>query len=218
MDKVISLLATKFDGTVSSAGVTFVFGLIALVIGALTNASLNRRRDNRLRAEEAKAVSAALYGEILLMRQSVQIAAKVVVDVAAVPASERANEFNEHTLELATLRDPRLYPALASKLGLLQPDIVLAITKFHADYEAVREWLPKLIEKRERGYNYHYLFVLRPAKNAVFDIKPALRKIEMSLNIAYAAEDPDMGVVLKTIDRLEAARRTAKDGDPAASQ
>ncbi|MBB4465432.1 hypothetical protein [Rhizobium leguminosarum] len=201
MEKVISLLATKFDGTVSAAGVTFVFGLIALVTGALFNAHLNRRRDDRLRSEESKAVSAALYGEILLMRQSVQRAALVVANKFF--ASGRANVFNEHTLELTTLRDPRLYPALASKLGLLPPDLVLAITKFHADYEAVREWLPKLVEKPERGYNYGHLFVLHPAKNAVFDIKPALRKIERVLNIADPAEDPDMKVPLELIDILE---------------
>jgi hypothetical protein len=36
------------------------FGLIALLLGALFNAELNRRRDDRLRTEEQRAVATAL--------------------------------------------------------------------------------------------------------------------------------------------------------------
>lgn len=198
----LKMLKNWFATPAGAPVFTFILGLVALVVGALFNAHLSRRRDDRLRAEEAKAVSAALYGEILLMRQSARSAAMVVA--STFQASEPQNVFNEHTLERASapLKDARLYPALASKLGLLPPDVVLAITKFHADYEAVREWLPKLVEKRERGYSYGYLFVLRPAKNAVFDIKPALRDIELLLKIDKA-EDPDMKRVLGVIEHLE---------------
>ncbi|TAX91559.1 hypothetical protein ELH97_06305 [Rhizobium leguminosarum] len=198
MTTLMNWLATTIGSTLFGAVVTFTFGLIALVIGALINACLNRRRDDRLRAEEAKAVSAALYGEILLMRRSVAKAAQVVANTFF--GYGRKGVFDEHILELIALKDPQLYPALASKLGFLPPDTVLAITKFHADYEAVREWVPKLVERPGRGFSYGVLFVLRPARNAVYDINPALRNIEMLLNIRDAAEDPDMKVALEVID------------------
>lgn len=47
----------------------FVFGVVALILGALFNFRLNRRRDALLRSEEADAVSAALYSEVILLRQ-----------------------------------------------------------------------------------------------------------------------------------------------------
>jgi hypothetical protein len=39
-------------------------GLIAILIGALFNAHLNRRRDDRLRLDEARAVATALQAEL----------------------------------------------------------------------------------------------------------------------------------------------------------
>ncbi len=42
----------------------------ALIAAALFNAWLGRRRDARLRREEATAVAAALYGEIVILQQS----------------------------------------------------------------------------------------------------------------------------------------------------
>jgi hypothetical protein len=43
-------------------------GLIALLLGALFNAHLNRRRDNHLRREERETVAAALLAELVGIR------------------------------------------------------------------------------------------------------------------------------------------------------
>jgi hypothetical protein len=56
--------------TASQGQATFVgtltgsfFGLVALLLGALFNAHLNRRRDDRLRSEEQRGVATALRAE-----------------------------------------------------------------------------------------------------------------------------------------------------------
>lgn len=176
---------------------TFTVGIITVVIGALVNAQLNRWRDDRLRAGEAKAVAAALYGEMLLMRKEI---ARTAQRVAHTYTKEPGKEFDQTLLEGISLRDPVLYPALASKLGLLAPDVVLGITKFQADFEAVRFWLPNLIKPPERKFHYSVLHVLKPAKEAVFSIDPTLRTIEKLLDIKSKADDPDMEHALFVID------------------
>ncbi len=52
----LSPSAAQFWGHVVGVG----GGLIAILMGALVNAALNRSRDNRLRDQEARAVAAAL--------------------------------------------------------------------------------------------------------------------------------------------------------------
>jgi hypothetical protein len=52
--------ATTFVGALTGSAV----GLIALVLGALFNAYLNRQRDDRLRASETRSVAAAIRAEL----------------------------------------------------------------------------------------------------------------------------------------------------------
>ena len=52
--------AANFVGSFTGAAV----GLIAILIGALFNAHLNRRRDDRLRRLEARAAATALRAEL----------------------------------------------------------------------------------------------------------------------------------------------------------
>jgi membrane-bound ClpP family serine protease len=60
------------------SGIAALLGFIALVVGALINFSLNRRRDKALGRDEAQAVAAALYGEILSVRERLALLAKVL--------------------------------------------------------------------------------------------------------------------------------------------
>ena len=46
-------------------------GLSAILMGALFNAFLNRRRDDRLRDTEGRAVAAAIRGELASMKLSI---------------------------------------------------------------------------------------------------------------------------------------------------
>jgi hypothetical protein len=52
--------SASFLGSLVGSGI----GLIALLIGAFVNASLNRRRDERLREEDRLAVASTLYAEL----------------------------------------------------------------------------------------------------------------------------------------------------------
>ncbi len=59
-------LATLPQGSASFVGTLAgsTLGLIALLLGALFNAHLNRKRDDRLRNEDRRTVAAALHAEL----------------------------------------------------------------------------------------------------------------------------------------------------------
>ncbi len=111
----------SFVGTLTGS----VFGLIALVIGALFNFRLNRKRDALLREDEARAISAALYSEMVLIRAELARTARLIANLQM-----REGKFDKHLMERVRLQDPLLYKALAGKLGLLDPKLVLGITAF----------------------------------------------------------------------------------------
>src|SRR5690348_14897307 len=56
----------SFIGTLAGSSL----GFLALLAGALFNAHLNRRRDDRQRQQDRAAVAAALYGELQLTREN----------------------------------------------------------------------------------------------------------------------------------------------------
>ena len=166
----------------------FVFGITALILGALFNFRLNRRRDALLQAEEADAVAAALFGEIILIRKELARTANLVA------RREMANgSFDKHFLELIRLQDPLLYKALANKLGLLDPAIILAITHFHANVEIVRAWLPHLVKTEERDFSYSPLTVLEPAIEAVEGIKPTIDALAVKMGVESPTDGLDIG-------------------------
>ena len=191
--------------TSQNPATTFLFGLVALIIGALFNSYLNRRRDDWQRRQEAKAVAAALYGEILPLRRELAQLARIVAKTYFDEGLGRRSslKFDYTLLERNTLTDPHLYRSLASKLGLLEPDLVLEITEFHAKYQSVRDWLPKLVQDENRPFSYSVLSFLNPAKDAVLGINPALRRIEKLLKIKQPAGDPDVKDMLSAIDMEE---------------
>ena len=120
-----------------------VLGFLALIFGAQRHFSLNRRRDKELKNEEALSVMAALYGEIVVLRNE---AVRLARGVAQASADRRMEpnpviKLNQHFVDSHTLSEPLLYKALASKLGLLSPDIVVAVIRFHKYFETARSWL-----------------------------------------------------------------------------
>ena len=176
------------------AAIGAMLGFVALMVAALWNFRLNRKRDSALRSEEALSVAAALYGEILLLREE---AAKTAVAVAnrAIAIGTTGNypyRFDKHFLEAHPLSEPIFYKALAPKIGLLSADLVLAITAFHGNFQLVRASLPLLIEDTDRGYTYSAATVLVPARDAVSNIVPTLRKLEQMIGITTPAANPDL--------------------------
>jgi hypothetical protein len=186
-------------------GIGALLGFVALMVAALWNFHLNRRRDASIRKEEALSVAAALYGEIVLFRKQIAGLGRAV----AASQLRREVELNIHFVQSHTLPEPLLYKALASKVGLLNSDLVVAITEFYGNVQEAKTWLPLLVENKERGYQFSTLAVLMPARDAVRNIVPALRKIEHMASIGTQCPDPDLGMTDEAIEDEERIFRDA---------
>jgi|SRR6516164_4375554 hypothetical protein len=96
---------------ISQSQATFlgwVVGVVTLVGGALLNARLNRRRDDRLRREEQRGVATALRAELAGCRQALLTNAEKLKD-------PRPRNFMMPDLAHSI----RIWPEMVSKLGLL---------------------------------------------------------------------------------------------------
>ena len=180
------------------SAIAAIVGFTGLIVGALWNFHLNRRRDAEIRQSEMLSVASALYGEILLLRQE---AARVARIIAQWEANLR-DCFEHSSVEDYLPGDPILYPALASKIGLLPPDLVLAITEFHKNYRDVKDNMP-LVAERPGRVTFCSTAVLEPAWAAVMEVRPALRKIEALVGIPEAS-DPDLGYTDAIIENRRA--------------
>jgi hypothetical protein len=177
-------------------GLGALLGFVALMSAALWNFHLNRRRDKRLQLEETKSVAAAFYGEIILLRSEVAILAKIV---ARFEARMDRQSIDSHFVKSHALSEPILYPALASKIGVLSSQLVLAITEFHRNFRLVKSALPFLVDVPERGYRFSSLILLQPAFDAVRNVTPALGAIERLCAIEPPNQSPDLGLTEQII-------------------
>lgn len=190
--------AADFFGAV----IGFVLGFLALVGGALINAHLNRRRDDRLQKAKERSVEAALYGELIFLREELARVARSTAHTYFVQGFDGRSsaKFDKHFLERNQLPDPMLYPALAGEVGLLPPSHLLAITRFHSQYRSASSWLPRFIDDDTRKFHDSPLSMLEIARSAIEDIEPTLRKIEAVLGITTPPEDPDLKKVIGAIE------------------
>ena len=197
-------LYDELKGWQAALGATL--GFLALIFAAQRHFSLNRRRDKELKDEEALSVMAALYGEILILRNEAAWLAKGVAIVSHNRGveSNAVIQLNQHFVDSHTLSEPLLYKTLASKLSLLSVDTMMAIIKFYNNVETARSWLPLLIDDKTRVYQHSVLQVLLPARDAVREIIPTLRDMEIILSIAEPTSDPDMGMTDTIIEMEEA--------------
>jgi hypothetical protein len=111
------------------------FGLIALLLGALFNAELNRRRDDRLRTEEQRAVATALKAELEGLRRTLNDAAETISQEGYLQPDEQVQ-----VPDLA--QSIRIMPGVVSKLGLLDQTIISAVLDA---YGLVEEYSAKLV-------------------------------------------------------------------------
>jgi hypothetical protein len=93
--------SASFLGTLTGSSL----GLLAILIGALFNAHLNRKRDDRLRKDEARSVRSALKAELLGIQESLTRNAETVATADFVVPD--------------IAHSVRVMPALLPKLGLL---------------------------------------------------------------------------------------------------
>jgi hypothetical protein len=111
-------------------------GLVALLLGALFNAHLNRRRDDRLRREDRRAVATALRAELAVLNDGLQ---SHVAILKGLDASKDPDEgFN--------VPDPgqqlQVMPEMVSKFGLLDRATIQSVIEA---YGLVKEHYGKLL-------------------------------------------------------------------------
>jgi hypothetical protein len=118
--------AAVFVGSLTGASI----GLIAIVIGALFNAHLNRRRDTALRREEAKTLAVALCAELNGINRTLIENATTLSN----PGSDFYTPDISHSV--------RLMPHLVSKLGLLDGDTIREVVDA---YILIDEYCERLV-------------------------------------------------------------------------
>ena len=183
------------------SGIGALLGFLALMIAAWYNFYLNRRRDDRLRTEEALSVAAALYGEMVLFRREAAALARAMANVYLNQDGSRSSvsKFDERFLAANKLPDPLIYNAMATKIGLLTPHLVLAIAEFYANYQEAKKWLFLLIEQEGSLHTYSFMQILVPACDAIIKIGPTLREIEQMASISVPTEEPELARVNQVI-------------------
>lgn len=108
----------SFVGSFTGASV----GLIAILLGALFNAHLNRKRDDRLRERDRVAVASTLYAELQGIRDSLLERQQIG---NAPPVSEG------QVLWIPDLTI-KLLPGVLPKLGLLPPETIRSVISAYA--------------------------------------------------------------------------------------
>lgn len=194
-----SSIYTELKGWQS--GIGSLLGLLAIIIGALYNFHLNRKRDNMLRLEEKLSVAAAVYGEILLLRNEIVKFANLVSKRYVGNGTGKLRIFIDcNFLEANYFSEPFVYKALASKLGLLDAHLIVSIAEFYSKFDETKKSLPLLVEREGRDFSYSPLAVLLPARDAIVNITPALISMERMLNIQKHEPIPDIRITEDVIE------------------
>src|SRR5262245_28800996 len=122
-------------GGISQSQATFlgwVVGVVTLVGGALVNAHLNRKRDDRLRREEQRTVATALRAELAGCRRA------LLTNAELLKQDRRTGTFLMPDLVQAILIMPHMIP----KFGLLDEETIDKVTNA---YLAVQQHSEQLL-------------------------------------------------------------------------
>ena len=177
-------------------GLGALIGLVSLAFVAWYNFYLNRRRDRELREAEAKSVAAAIYSEIILLRGQLALLAKIVANV-----DQSDKEFVDLRADVYRPSEPVIFPCLAGKLGNLDPDLVVGISKFFSDLEEATRSLDVLTIAHDSP-QFACTVVLQPAVSGVQEVRPVLEKMQDMLGMADI-EEPDIGMAELVIELWE---------------
>jgi hypothetical protein len=185
--------ALKWQGAIGSM-IGATLGFLALLAGALINYRLNRRRDTKLHQAEALSVAVALYSEIVMLRKSVAfVCSRLSWSFYNHGTRGSGEKIDDHFMSKMPKLNAPIYSALASKLGMLSPDLLLEIAGFHGSLVEVEMSLPLMIEDPKRGYTYGSGYVLKPGVSAVTQGLKAMRMIEKMAEIKPADEKVQLG-------------------------
>jgi hypothetical protein len=125
--------SASFVGSLTGAA----FGLAAIILGALFNAHLNRRRDDRLRKIEARTLAVALKAELAGLKQSL------------IENADGLEKSSDGFLVPDIATSVRIMPEMLSKLGLLDPDTVQKVVAAHGVLERYAEHCLRIDEGAE---------------------------------------------------------------------
>ena len=120
-------------------------GLVALLLGALFNAHLNRRRDDRLRREEQRAVATALRAELAGCRQALLSNSELLKKEGYLTP-----DMNFMTPDL--VHAIRIMPHMIPKLGLL-------------DQETIRKNSEGISSDLNKVFANHFKYFWKPKSN-----------------------------------------------------
>lgn len=188
-------------------GLAALLGFMGLMAAALWNFRLNRKRDALLRFEEMISVTAALYGEMILLRARTAHVARIVANVYVSEGTDPDSviKFDKHLVEANKIPEPLLFKALAPRFGLLPADLVVSVSAFYEKVQTVTFWLPQLIPQADRGYSHSILTILHPAYEAVEEVMSTLRRMETMIGIdeSQRAKKLDLGKTEGVIEMEE---------------
>ena len=102
-------------------------GLLAILTGALYNADLVRRRDDRLRADEAMQIVRALYAEVKFLRQNIANRRDSAKRIGA-----KGTPMTKWHFLVLTFPRPLVYPNAVHRVGLLPDDVLADLVEFYA--------------------------------------------------------------------------------------
>ena len=130
--------AAAFLGALAGAG----GGLLAIILGALLNAELNRRRDDRLRDEERKAAAIEIQGDLVALRLLVKVGLRAIVRFAAENRGLKA-----YTIEVLALPPQDFLKNAPGRLGFLGSDVALRVLVVHAEANRLRNIFKALLAR-----------------------------------------------------------------------
>jgi hypothetical protein len=117
--------SASFLGTLTGSSL----GLLALLSGALFNAYLNRKRDDRLRREEARTVASAIKAELFR------------ISVALLRNADSLENPKDDFVVPDIAHSVRVMPTLVSKLGLLDAETTGDVIDKYVQIEQYHEHL-----------------------------------------------------------------------------
>jgi hypothetical protein len=180
-------LGTLSQGQAAFLGslVGALVGLLALLLGALFNAHLNRKRDDRLRAEERYSVVAALKAEFSGLSGSLLSNAELLKD----------HKGGFLVPDLA--QSVRVAPHMLPKIGLLDPETIQSVINA---YVLVDQYCEKLLLLG--GHVREDLEAKTDRRLVHLSTDNSAHVITLNRNLSDALQ--------KTIARLDASLRTKR--------
>lgn len=139
-------------------GIGAAIGLFALLLAALFNAWLNRRRDNKILRKEAQSLAIALAAEVKTNVKADQLFQAEMAGIAMNGGEVTASEALDLDYWMGRKPNAETFHDIGAKIGLLPPSTVDLIGSYYAALNESAELNMKLrvLIKQRRG-SYHSL-------------------------------------------------------------